>query len=513
LGSRTLFVQHALDRERDDPQRIFESLNSTGLELSQADLIRNYILMGLKREKQLQIYRDYWSPIEEQANSERGNINKVSDFIRDFLTLEFKKIPNKDKVYEEFKKQYPIHNFRNIEDTLPSMKKLSFYYNRLLNPDNEDDREIKEQLNLINRLEINVSFPLLLQVYNDYKEQVIDKNDFIDILEMIQSFVWRRFIVGLPTNALNKIFIRLYEDIDKKNYLSSFQESLLKKKGSQRFPNNSETITVLKEKDVYNIKTKNRIYFLERLENYKNNEKVQIINNPDITIEHIFPQNPVSKWKKDLGEVQFNKIKEKYLNTIANLTLSGNNGKLANKSFKEKRDMNQEGKEQGYRFSRLWLNKYLSSLEKWDIEEIEKRFSLIIGERFKQIWKYPDIELKKDDKYDLINIFEADNPRHKKLSHAIFLNEKLNVKTVTDLYSHVIKTLFDLEPKTFFTTDLEEKIFLTKDKSQLRQPLQIHETYYVEANLDSNNKFNRIKHALSIFNLEDELFIKFDEKS
>ena len=167
-------------------------------------------------------------------------------------------------------------------------------------------------------------------------------------MELIQSFTWRRFIIGLPTNALNKIFMRLYEDVDTSNYMVSLQKSMIKKKSSQRFPRDKEIIATLKEKDVYSIQTKNRNYFLERLENFQNNEPVKIDGNPNITIEHIFPQTPDAKWRINLGESQYNIMKEKYLNTIANLTLSGNNGKLSNKQFVEKRDMNEDNKEQGY---------------------------------------------------------------------------------------------------------------------------------------------------------------------
>jgi uncharacterized protein with ParB-like and HNH nuclease domain len=299
-----------LEREKDDPQRIFESLNSTGLDLTQADLIRNYILMGLNHRQQLKIYRDYWQPIEQQATDGKNNANRVSDFIRDFLTIENREIPNKSKVYEEFKTRYPIQDFERIEQALPRLKKLVYHYHKFINPDSESDREIREQLKLFGRLEVNVSYPFLLEVYDDYVEHVIDKETFIEVLETIQSFVWRRFVAGLPTNALNKIFMRLYEDIDKTQYVLSLQGSLLRRKGNQRFPTDQEIHNMLKEKDMYNIQNKNRLYFLERLENYHNHERVRIEDNPDITIEHIFPQNPAPRWKVELGESQYSLLKE-----------------------------------------------------------------------------------------------------------------------------------------------------------------------------------------------------------
>lgn len=203
----------------------------------------------------------------------------------------------------------------------------------MINPEIETDLDIRRQIYYINKLEINVSYPFVLEVFKDFDNNVINKETFIQVLELIQSFVWRRFVVGLPINALNKIFMRLYEDVDSSDYLASIQKSLIKKKSTQRFPKNSEIIEIIKEKDFYGIQSRNRMYLLERLENFENKEYVQIDGNHDNTVEHIFPQTPDSKWKYDLGEDQFDEFKEKYLNTLANLTLSGNNGSLGNKSF------------------------------------------------------------------------------------------------------------------------------------------------------------------------------------
>ncbi|OBW95868.1 DUF262 domain-containing protein [Gallibacterium salpingitidis] len=508
--SKLMFVEISLERGKDDPQRIFESLNSTGLELSQADLIRNYILMGLNYENQNKIYNNYWEIIERFAQV--GHESRVSDFIRDYLTLINKRIPTKSKVYVEFKNQFPTSDLKTLEENLSPIKSLVKFYNRLLNPNNEPDKDIRRQLEYINRIEVNVAYPFLMKVYEDYANNIIDKKVFIEILELVQSFVWRRFIVGTPTNGLNKIFMTCYEQIDLKNYLYSFQKFLLEKKGIQRFPRDKEVKESLKFKDVYNIKSKNRTYLLERLENFENKEPVIIENNPEITIEHIFPQNPDSQWKKDLSEEDYNELKETYMNTIGNLTLSGNNGKLGNKSFKDKRDKD----DVGYKDSRLWLNRYLATLGKWDLEEIEKRFE-VLSYRFFNIWRIPSIEfdLISEEKMrsDEVNIFDAEDPRNKKLAYAIFLDKKLEVNQVSKLYSEIFKQLFELNPENFFITDLAKKISLTKtvNGEKLRQPIVLNDTYVIEGNLDNNSKFKRIKDALIIFDLQDELLIKYAE--
>lgn len=507
--AKLMFVEVSLDREKDDPQRIFESLNSTGLELTQADLIRNYILMGLNRKDQDKIYQNYWEVIEKLAKEEASNSSKVSDFIRDYITLKNNNIPNKGKVYLEFKNKYPTSSLEELESILSQIKVLVQHYNKLLNPKNEPDKDLRKQLEYIAKLEINVAYPFLMKVYDDYSKKIIDKLTFLSILELIQSFTWRRFILGLPTNALNKIFMNLYEKVSHKNYLFSIQKSLLQRTGVQRFPRNAEIFDTLRIKDVYNIKSKNRTYLLERLENYENKEIVLIEGNSDITIEHIFPQNPDAKWKLNLGADDYNFIKENYLNTIANLTLSGNNGKLGNRPFVDKRDL----PDAGYKDSRLWLNKSLATLDQWGKREIEVRYSLLF-ERFKKIWTIPDIEIKEDLENDEINIFDAEDPKGKKLEYAIFFDQKIEVTQVAKLYFEIFKQLFELQPETFFTTELAEKLSLTKNSTShnLRQAIQINETYFIEGNIDNKGKFERIKLALSLFNFEDELLIKYAEE-
>jgi hypothetical protein len=303
--------------------------------------------------------------------------------------------------------------------------------------------------------------------------------------------------------------MNLYEKVETDNYLFSIQKSLLQRTGVQRFPKNAELIDALKVKDVYNIKSKNRTYLLERLENYNNREPVFIEGNDDITIEHIFPQNPDMKWKIELGNDEFNFIKDNFLNTIANLTLSGNNGKLGNKPFVEKRDL----KDAGYKDSRLWMNKYLASLDKWDKSEIEKRYDLI-SERVLKIWPIPDIQIEQKADTNEVNIFDADDPKHKKLNYAVFFDQKLEISQVSKLYFEVFKRLFELQPETFFTTEIGARIGLTKSpqESGTRQPMAINDTYFIEGNIDNTGKFERIKQALTIFDLEDELMIKYAEE-
>lgn len=498
---KLVFVEVSLERGKDDPQRIFESLNSTGLDLSQADLIRNYVLMDLSADKQSKIYEKYWLPIEQFTTDSNSKQPKLSEFIRDYLSFKFREIPNKNKVFEQFKLRYDLTTSDN-ETILADLKIYAKYYDRLINPENESIKSVADRIKQINKLEINVSYPFLLEVYHDFSSQIIDLQTFINVLDLIQSFVWRRFICNLPTNALNKIFVRLYQEIDKMAYLKSLEISLVKKRGQQRFPKDDEVEAELKIKDFYNIQSKNRRYFLEQLENYDNQEPVMIEGNNDITIEHILPQNPSTDWYKNSSKTEIERLKDKYLHTIANLTLSGNNSELSNKTFLNKRDA-----DKGYKNSRLFLNKYLANIDDWNEQTILERLK-IITERTLKIWYYPDIQI--DDEEDEMNIFEIEDATRKNIDYVIFSNQKLtNITYYTELLQKVATDLFELEPNLFFSTKLTDKLKLTQDKTLLGSPIPISSSYFIEGHGNANAILKRLRTILEAFEMEDELTIKF----
>lgn len=503
--NRLIFVEISLERDKDDPQRIFESLNSTGLDLSQSDLIRNFILMDLPPKDQNRIFETIWNPIEENAKDIIKQSSLVSEFIRDYLTLRNKKIPNKNKVYAEFKSLYPNKKEDAYHQELENIKSLSVHYKKLVNPSTVPDANIRKELEYINRLEINVAYPFLLQVFEDAENGLLSKEDLIKILKLIQSYAWRRFVVGLPTNALNKIFMSLYAEVDTEEYYDSVAKVLLKKRGSAKFPTNEDVKTALKDKDLYNTQPKNRNYLFEMLENYNNREYVNT-NNENITIEHIFPRNPNEVWSTDLSSEEYFSFKEKYLNTIGNLTLSGNNGALSNKSFLAKKEMNNDGGEQGYNYSRLWLNSYLKSLDTWSVTNYEERLN-IIYDRFLKIWEYPDVIIMDSDDSEEQNIFDAESPRNKKLEYYIFENTKIEEDTVAQMYYYVIRNLYEKNSQLLISN--QDVFKITRNAADFRAPQEVVNGWFVEANIDSNTKFGSLKKLLNLFEMEDELLIKY----
>jgi len=387
---------------------------------------------------------------------------------------------------------------------LDSLKAYSEPYSRLINNDREPNLEIRSNLTLINKLQVNVVYPFLMQVYKDYLDNEINADTFSKVLELIQSYVWRRFIVSLPTNALNKIFMDLYIYVDKNDYIASIENALLAKKVSGRFPSNDEVFKELASKDMYNIQPKNRSYFLERLENAGYKEKFFIEGNSDYSIEHIFPQTPSREWEENLGE-DFKEMKI-LVNTCANLTLSVFNKELSNYPFIKKRNL----PEKGYSSSQLRLNSMLKAFEEWNLISYTNRLNWI-KDRFAQIWKYPlrDFMVLNDelDELDILDLLPKDVTGHK-IEYFIFFGEKYENPTWQLLLKTVASIMFEREPHMFLLTNLREILKLTHNPEELLSPLQISGTYYIESNLGSQFIAVKVQKILEKCETDDELIIK-----
>lgn len=335
---KLMIVWIALKKEKDDPQLIFESMNSKGVELTQTDLIRNYIIMETEVEKQEDFYNQYWRAMEDFKQSEKQSKREdlFNKFVRHYLTIKIGKIPNEKRVYEAFK-DYRQKKGIEIEDLLKDLQKYCGYFCRIVFK-KEADKDLNKALSFLVDLEMDVVYPLLLELYSDYKDGVLSKQDFIPIIYLTESYICRRAVCGIPSNGLNKFFPSFTKKIDKKQYLKSVEEHFGSLTGNQKFPNDFEFKDSFITKELYGrnkTKKKKTKYFLERLENFDTKEPV---DTQKCNIEHIMPQTLEEEWERDLGE-NFQAIHEKYLNTIGNLTLTGYNQEYSNKSFQEKRDM------------------------------------------------------------------------------------------------------------------------------------------------------------------------------
>ncbi|MGL2606064.1 GmrSD restriction endonuclease domain-containing protein [Helicobacter pylori] len=381
---KLMIVWIALKKGKDDPQLIFESMNSKGIELTQADLIRNYIIMETEVEKQEDFYNQYWRAMEENfKQSKREDL--FSKFVRHYLTIKTGKTPNEKRVYEAFK-DYQQKEGIEIEDLLKDLQKYCGYFCQIAFK-KEADKDLNKALSFLVDLEMDVVYPLLLELYSDYKDGVLSKQDFIPIIYLTESYICRRAVCGLGTNSLNKVFPSFTKHIQKDEYFKSLKAHFGYLTEKQRFPNNDEFKKLFITIDFYNFKK--REYFLERLENFERKEPV---NTKECTTEHIMPQTLTEKWERDLGG-NFQAIHDKYLHTIGNLTLTGYNTEYSNRSFQEKRDM-----EKGFKQSPLRLNQSLKDLESFGEKEIEKRANDLADWALK-IWTYPNLDAETLEKY------------------------------------------------------------------------------------------------------------------
>ncbi|MDU9719820.1 DUF262 and DUF1524 domain-containing protein [Helicobacter pylori] len=379
---KLMIVWIALKKEKDDPQLIFESMNSKGIELTQTDLIRNYIVMETEIEKQEDFYNQYWRAMEEDF---KQNEKLFDRFVRHYLTIKTREIPNINKVYEAFKR-YQQERGIETEVLLQDLQKYCGYFCQIAFK-KEADKDLNKALSFLVDLEMDVIYPLLLELYSDYIDGVLSKQDFIPIIYLTESYICRRAVCGLGTNSLNKVFPSFTKRIQKDEYFKSLKAHFGYLKEKQRFPNNDEFKKLFITIDFYHFQK--REYFLERLENFERKERVYT---HEYTTEHIMPQTLTEEWERDLGE-NFQAIHDKYLHTIGNLTKTGYNQEYGNKSFQEKRDM-----EKGFKQSPLRLNQGLRDLESFGEKEIEERANDLADWALK-IWTYPKLDAETLEKY------------------------------------------------------------------------------------------------------------------
>ncbi|GAA7145967.1 DUF262 and DUF1524 domain-containing protein [Helicobacter pylori] len=377
----------ALEKGKDDPQLIFESMNSKGMELTQTDLIRNYIVMETEVEKQEGFYNKYWRAMEEDF---KQNEKLFDRFVRHYLTIKTGKIPNINRVYVAFK-DYQQKEGIEIEALLQDLQKYCGYFCQIVFKKfkKEADKDLNKALGFLVDLDMDVVYPLLLELYSDYSDRVLSEDDFKHSIDLIESYICRRAVCGLGTNSLNKVFPSFTKHIQKDEYFESLKVHFGSLTKEQRFPNDDEFRNSFITRDFYKKFEKKTKCFLERLENFDRKERVYTT---EYTIEHIMPQKLDEEWKKALGQ-DYERIHTQYLHTIGNLTLTGYNDKYSNKSFKEK-----QGMEKGFKDSPLRLNQSLRDLESFGEEEIKKRANDLADLALK-IWTYPKLDAETLEKY------------------------------------------------------------------------------------------------------------------
>lgn len=385
--AKLMLVDISLDRNHDNPQLIFESMNSTGLALSQADLIRNYVLMDLESDRQEKLYNEYWRPMELAFGQETYS-KEFDAFMRHFLTFRTGEIPKISKVYEAFKSFAQREEHHSIESLLADLYEFAVYFCAMA-LGKEEEKRLSAAFRDLRELRVDVAYPLLLELYSDYAKENLSLDDFVEAVRYIESYVFRRIVCSIPTNSHNTTFANFGRFLDKERYLESILAYFQWLPSYRRFPVNREFKRAIRERNLYNNRTR---YWLRRFENHNRKEHVPV---DEFTVEHILPQNQnlSPEWRESLGE-DWGNVREKWLHTLGNLTLTGYNSEYGDRPFVEKRDM-----KGGFAESPLRLNKGLGELNNWNEDSIRDR-ARRLSNRAVSIWKAPLLGLEVLDSYD-----------------------------------------------------------------------------------------------------------------
>ena len=427
--AKLIVVDIALSRDQDNPQLIFESMNSTGRELSQADLIRNFILMGLEPAHQTRLYEDHWRPMEVGFGQE-GYGSHFDRFMRHYLTLKTGEIPNVRAVYEAFKAhaRTPDIAAGGVDALVEDIHAFAGYYCAMA-LDKETDKRLAEAFRDLRELKVDVAYPFLLELYDDFADGRLESTDFAAAARLVEAYVFRRAVCAIPTNSLNKTFATFGRALRKDRHLESVQAHLLTLPSYRRFPGDEEFKRELVVRDLYNFPR--RSYWLRRLENHGRKERVPV---DEYTIEHVLPQNEnlSAKWRIELGP-EWRRVQETWLHTLGNLTLTGYNAEYSDRSFFEKRDM-----KGGFRESPLRLNEGLSRLENWDEAAIKNRAARLAAVAA-GVWAVPSLQAE---------VLESYRPRGEKAAgYTIDDHPQLAIgSTMRNLFEVFRKNALALDP-------------------------------------------------------------------
>lgn len=431
--AKLMIVDISLNRDQDNPQLIFESMNSTGRELSQADLIRNFVLMGLEPKIQAKLYENYWRPME-LSFGQAGYSTHFDAFMRHYLTVHTGEIPKVGEVYEAFKKFSRSRKVpeQGVELLVSDLHKFAGHFCAMA-LGSEIDAELKRAFHDLRELKVDVAYPLLLEMYHDYSTQFLSRDDLLNAIRLIESYVFRRAVCAIPTNSLNKTFANLGKSLRKDHYLESLRAAFLLLPSYRRFPRDEEFKRDFKIKDLYNFRS--RSYWLRRLENHDRKERVPV---DEYTIEHIMPQcdNNIDKvpeiWRSELGDDWVN-VWETYRHTLGNLTLTGYNSEYSNRSFTEKCQI-----EGGFRQSPLRLNKNIGPEAIWNKDSIEGR-AIYLAAQAASVWRSPDLNTE---------VLEAYKPTPSASSTSYTLDDHpdLSSSPMQELYESFRKEVLALDP-------------------------------------------------------------------
>ena len=484
----------------DVPQHIFESLNSTGLDLTEADKIRNFVLMGLDSDVQEQFYDNYWNKIEKLSDKE------LDSFIRNYLTVVTGVIPNIRKIYSAFKLY--AKQVSGIETILRDMLRYAQAYHKIesCSVGSNKANVITKRLNL---LDVTVAHPYLMAFLVYAEENKLPMDEIETVLGLIEDTIFRRFICDLPANSLNKIFAVLHKQVIKlkretDSYSSVLIYILLNRRAAVLFPNDEEFTSSFSTKNIYATRGKSKQYLFERLENGDSkeiNDVIGYLENNSLSIEHIMPQTLTPAWREALGE-NYAAIHELWLHTIANLTLTGYNSNYSNRPFAEKKTM-----DHGFIKSGLRLNQYIAQFDQWTETELKERNEHLMKKAL-EIWPYPSTNFAPEQKEDEELSLAEDNAvfTGREITYFLFQGEKRVVPNWTEMMWQVVEMLCNINPSILYqeAASADNVWFDTKDRPEDGFRKLAEKLYYCPGHNSTWNKMAILKKLFRLYQLDED---------
>ncbi|MFV4896829.1 DUF262 domain-containing protein [Lactobacillus delbrueckii] len=499
-----IVIDISLRRSEDNAQLIFESLNSTGVDLTEADKIRNFVLMNLPADQQEDYYNKYWHPIE--LNTEEGNEYHVSEFIRNYLTFKLKKAPAMGKVYQVFKR-FIEQKKMTTEAVLQDLLKYAGYEKQIRKSQSPSDK-VNVLLKRLAVLEVSVTRPFILPLFDYWQEGNITADEVATILGSVESYIFRRLICGMQNNSLNKLFATLFSDslkyVDQSdNYVDIINYLLLSKTEVSHFPTDDEFAESIETRDAYNMRQQTKYYLFDRLENQDSLERVNVIDgmqNNRYTIEHIMPQTLSSAWKKELGN-GYQAIYDRWDNRLANLTLTAYNSSYSNKSFYEKKTA-----ENGFDHSGFRLNDFVKGCDHWTEKELIERSELLKQTALK-LWPMPSSNFQsKVVENEVYGLDDDNNYANVKIASYSLMNTpyKLPKRTWKEMYIGVVRALYELDPAPM-------RQLIAGDRTKLEKVLidhpengfsQVADGVYLYTSTDNWNKIHKLRDLFDFYGID-----------
>ena len=465
--------------------------------------------MNSEYEKQTVLYKNFWLKIEIELTNK-----KISDFIRDFLTMKTGKIANKNKVYDDFKEYMRIQKELNEEAVLEELVTYSKYYNWFLNA-NSNNEKINEKLKHFKYLKNTTVYPLLLSIFEDtYYYKKLDEDKLLKIIDLLISYIFRRTICGYKTSSINKVFAsipkKILENQNEKDIYFKIEKNLMERRLETIFPRDEEfKLNFIK----YNFEKNKELlrYTLKELEQKVSNNVINDTSN--LNIEYIMPENLNSEWKLELGEKKFENTHLEYLGTIGNSSLIENDLLRYNKNFKTKKEF--------YQKSNIEITRNINNYQVWTDNEIKNRAEQLY-EKSKEIWSIPagyKIQKLNNIGYGKEYLLNSSiNVTGEKPDKLIIDGIPYPVKSWKGLLEKLCIELYNLDSDIFkeliynpnFQT--KERVILSNSISKLRQPIEISNDLYIESNLNANAILSYADIIAANFELSDEIYFVLKRK-